>query len=79
MFASTPWGFVFTNAAPGLQAVPRWSAYAASKAALRELADSLRKEEARHGLRVTTIYPGGTAPGGTGVGAAGFEPATPRL
>jgi NADP-dependent 3-hydroxy acid dehydrogenase YdfG len=52
---------VFVNAAPGLHAVPRWSAYTASKAALRELADSLRKEEARHGLRVSTIYPGGTA------------------
>jgi NADP-dependent 3-hydroxy acid dehydrogenase YdfG len=49
---------VFINAAPGLHAVPRWSAYTASKAALRELADSLRAEEA---LRVTTIYPGGTA------------------
>ena len=52
---------VFINASPGLHAVPRWSAYTASKAALRELADSLRAEEARHGLRVTTIYPGGTA------------------
>jgi NADP-dependent 3-hydroxy acid dehydrogenase YdfG len=52
---------VFINAAPGVHAVPRWSAYAASKAALRELADSLREEEAHHGLRVTTIYPGGTA------------------
>ena len=52
---------VFINAAPGLHAVPRWSAYAASKTALRELADSLRTEEASHGLRVTTIYPGGTA------------------
>jgi NADP-dependent 3-hydroxy acid dehydrogenase YdfG len=52
---------VFINAAPGVHAVPRWSAYAASKAALRELADSLREEEAGSGLRVTTIYPGGTA------------------
>jgi NADP-dependent 3-hydroxy acid dehydrogenase YdfG len=52
---------VFINAAPGLHAVPRWSAYTASKTALRELADSLRAEEARHGLRVTTVYPGGTA------------------
>jgi NADP-dependent 3-hydroxy acid dehydrogenase YdfG len=52
---------VFINAAPGVHAVPRWSAYAASKAALRELADSLRAEEAHHGLRVTTVYPGGTA------------------
>ena len=52
---------VFINAAPWLHAVPRWSAYTASKAALRELADSLREEEAHHGLRVTSIYPGGTA------------------
>jgi NADP-dependent 3-hydroxy acid dehydrogenase YdfG len=52
---------VFINAAPGLHAVPRWSAYTASKTALRELADSLRAEEARHGVRVTTVYPGGTA------------------
>jgi NADP-dependent 3-hydroxy acid dehydrogenase YdfG len=44
-----------------MRAVPRWSAFVASKAALRELADSLRAEEAHHGLRVTTIYPGGTA------------------
>ena len=50
---------VFVNAAPGLRAVPKWSAYTASKAALRELADSVREEERRHGLRVTTIYPGG--------------------
>ncbi|BEL06216.1 SDR family oxidoreductase [Actinoplanes sichuanensis] len=52
---------VFVNAAPGLHAVPQWSAYTASKAALRELADSLRKEEAGYGVRVTTVYPGGTA------------------
>jgi NADP-dependent 3-hydroxy acid dehydrogenase YdfG len=52
---------LFVNAAPGVQAVPRWSAFAASKAALRELADSLRLEEAGNGVRVTTIYPGGTA------------------
>jgi NADP-dependent 3-hydroxy acid dehydrogenase YdfG len=52
---------VFVNAAPGLHAVPRWSAFVASKAALRELADSLREEEAVHGVRVTTIYPAGTA------------------
>jgi hypothetical protein len=37
------------------------AAYAAIKAALRELADSLREEKACHGLRVTTIYPGGAA------------------
>ncbi len=54
---------VFVNAAPGVRAVPGWSAFAASKAALRELADSLRLEEAANGLRVTTVYPGGTATG----------------
>lgn len=52
---------VFVNSAPGTRAVPGWSAFAASKAALRELADSLRLEEAGNGLRVTTVYPGGTA------------------
>jgi NAD(P)-dependent dehydrogenase (short-subunit alcohol dehydrogenase family) len=41
---------VFVNAAPGLHGVANWSAYTASKAALRELADSLREEEARQGL-----------------------------
>jgi NADP-dependent 3-hydroxy acid dehydrogenase YdfG len=54
---------VFVNAAPGLRAVPRWSAYAASKAALREFADALRAEEAPNGIRVTTVYPAGTATG----------------
>ena len=52
---------VFINAAAGLHAVPRWSSYAASKTALRELADSLRLEEAAHGIRVTSVYPGGVA------------------
>jgi NADP-dependent 3-hydroxy acid dehydrogenase YdfG len=50
---------VFVNAAPGLRAVRNWSAYTASKAALRELADSLREEERERGVRVTSIYPGG--------------------
>ncbi|WP_448625896.1 SDR family oxidoreductase [Geodermatophilus sp. URMC 64] len=52
---------VFVNAVAGLHAVPRWSAYAASKAALTELADALRLEEAPHGVRVTSIFPGGVA------------------
>jgi NADP-dependent 3-hydroxy acid dehydrogenase YdfG len=52
---------IFVNSAPGVRAAPRWSAFAASKAALQELADSLRAEEAVNGLRVTTIYPGATA------------------
>ncbi|NUT38831.1 MAG: SDR family NAD(P)-dependent oxidoreductase [Thermoactinospora sp.] len=52
---------IFVNASPGLTGVPRWSAFVASKAALRELADSLREEEAPNGVRVTTIYPAATA------------------
>ena len=40
---------------------PQWSAYAASKHGLRALADSLRAEEAEHGVRVTSVYPGRTA------------------
>jgi NADP-dependent 3-hydroxy acid dehydrogenase YdfG len=52
---------IFVNASPGMRAVPRWSAFVGSKAALRELADSLRFEEAAHGVRVTTVYPAGTA------------------
>jgi NADP-dependent 3-hydroxy acid dehydrogenase YdfG len=45
----------------GLHAVARWAAYAGAKAALTELADSLRLEEAAHGVRVTSVYPGGVA------------------
>ncbi|NUW45010.1 SDR family NAD(P)-dependent oxidoreductase [Nonomuraea rhodomycinica] len=52
---------IFINAAPGTTGIARWSAYAGSKAALRELADSLRDEEAASGVRVTTVYPGPTA------------------
>ncbi|MEV1172622.1 SDR family NAD(P)-dependent oxidoreductase [Nonomuraea sp. NPDC049784] len=52
---------VFVNAAPGMSGVARWSAFVGSKAALRELADSLREEEATYGVRVTTVYPGATA------------------
>jgi NADP-dependent 3-hydroxy acid dehydrogenase YdfG len=52
---------VFINSARGVRAVPGWSAFAASKAALQELADSVRAEEAENGVRVTTIYPGATA------------------
>jgi NADP-dependent 3-hydroxy acid dehydrogenase YdfG len=52
---------VFVNAVTGLHAVPNWSAYVASKAALTELADTLRLEEAPSGVRVTSIYPGGIA------------------
>jgi NADP-dependent 3-hydroxy acid dehydrogenase YdfG len=52
---------VFLNSSLGVRAAAGWSAFAASKAALQELADSLRAEEAVNGLRVTTIFPGATA------------------
>lgn len=52
---------VFVNSGAGLSAAPRWSAYAASKHGLKALADSLRAEEAEHGVRVTSVYPGRTA------------------
>lgn len=52
---------VFVNSGSGLRANPEWSAYAASKFGLRALADSLRAEEAGHGVRVTSVFPGRTA------------------
>jgi short-subunit dehydrogenase len=52
---------VFVNSGAGLTASPDWAAYAASKHALRALADALRAEEREHGVRVTTVYPGRTA------------------
>lgn len=52
---------VFVNSGAGLTAHPGWSAYAASKHGLRALADSLRGEEAAHGVRVSSVYPGRTA------------------
>jgi NADP-dependent 3-hydroxy acid dehydrogenase YdfG len=52
---------VFVNAAPDLHGVPGWSAYTAAKAGLREFADALRAEEAGSGVRVTSVYPAGTA------------------
>ncbi len=52
---------IFVNSGAGLHAHAGWSAYAASKHGLKALADSLRAEEAEHGVRVTSIYPGRTA------------------
>lgn len=52
---------VFVNSGAGLTAHPHWSAYAASKHGLKALADSLRGEEAAHGVRVSSVYPGRTA------------------
>ena len=52
---------VLVNSGAGQVAHPTWAAYAASKHGLRALADSLRAEEAEHGVRVTSVYPGRTA------------------
>ncbi len=52
---------LFVNSGAGLNAHPEWSAYAASKHGLKALADALRAEEAPHGVRVTSVYPGRTA------------------
>lgn len=52
---------VFLNSGAGLRAHPEWAAYAASKHGLKALADALRGEEARHGVRVCSVYPGRTA------------------
>ena len=52
---------VFVNSGQGLSASPGWSAYAVSKFGLRAFADALRAEEAEHGVRVTSVFPGRTA------------------
>jgi NADP-dependent 3-hydroxy acid dehydrogenase YdfG len=52
---------LIANSSAGMSAGANWSAYAASKFGIRAFADSLREEEAEHGLRVTTVYPSRTA------------------
>lgn len=52
---------VFVNSGSGLRANPQWASYNASKFGLRGFADALRQEEARHGVRVSSVYPGRTA------------------
>lgn len=51
---------VFINSGAGNGAYPGNVIYAASKHALRALADAFRKEEANGGVRVSTISPGPT-------------------
>lgn len=51
---------VFVNSGAGTAARPRNTPYAASKYALRALANGLRVEEEGHGVRVSTVYPGPT-------------------
>lgn len=52
---------LFVNSGAGLRTAPDWAAYSASKHGLKALADGLRAEEAQHGIRVGSIYPGRTA------------------
>lgn len=49
---------VLLNSGAGFSARAGWASYAASKFALRALADALRAEEAPHGVRVTSVHPG---------------------
>jgi short-subunit dehydrogenase len=52
---------LFVNSGSGLQANAGWSAYAASKFALRAFTDALDAEERPNGIRVMGVYPGRTA------------------
>lgn len=52
---------LFVNSGAGLATHADWTAYAASKHGLKALADGLRAEEHRNGVRVTSVYPGRTA------------------
>jgi NAD(P)-dependent dehydrogenase (short-subunit alcohol dehydrogenase family) len=52
---------VFVNSSAGLSAAANASQYAATKHALRAIADSLRQEVNVHGIRVLSVYPGRTA------------------
>jgi len=52
---------IFINSSAGLAARTQVAAYAASKHALKALADSLREEVNADGIRVLSVYPGRTA------------------
>ena len=52
---------VFINSSAGLDAKPGAAQYAATKHALRAVADSLRQEVNDRGIRVLSVYPGRTA------------------
>jgi len=52
---------VFINSRAGLTVWANIAQYAATKYALRAIADGLRAEVARDGVRVLTVYPGKTA------------------
>jgi NADP-dependent 3-hydroxy acid dehydrogenase YdfG len=52
---------VFVNSSSGLESRARVGAYAATKHALKALADALRQEVNGDGIRVISVYPGRTA------------------
>lgn len=52
---------VFINSSTGLGARPEVSAFSATNHALKALADALRSEVERDGVRVLSVYPGRTA------------------
>lgn len=52
---------VFLNSGAGLSAKAQWSQYAATKHALKAVADALRDELKGSGVRVVSVYPGRTA------------------
>ncbi len=52
---------VFINSTVGLAARANVAQYAATKHALKAIADSLREEINPHGVRVVSVYPGRTA------------------
>jgi NADP-dependent 3-hydroxy acid dehydrogenase YdfG len=52
---------VFINSSAGLHARKGAGQYAASKHALRGIADTLREEVNEHGVRVLSVFPGRTA------------------
>ena len=70
---------VFVNSTSGIRAVRGQSQYAASKHALRAVADSLRDEVNADGVRVLTVLPGRTAsPMQAAVHAAEGQPYRPE-
>jgi NAD(P)-dependent dehydrogenase (short-subunit alcohol dehydrogenase family) len=56
-----PGQIVFVNSSAGLSAGPNVTAYAATKHALKALADGLRAEINPAGIRVVSVYPGRTS------------------
>ncbi len=55
-----PAHIVFMNSVAGKEAFAQWGAYAASKFALRAVADALRAELAGQDIKVTSIFPSST-------------------